>query len=42
MGGPEESVLAPLWHDPDRLYAASDASGWWNLYLIPLSGGAPH
>jgi dipeptidyl aminopeptidase/acylaminoacyl peptidase len=41
MGGPEESVLAPLWHDPDRLYAASDASGWWNLYLVPLSGGAP-
>jgi dipeptidyl aminopeptidase/acylaminoacyl peptidase len=34
-------VLAPLWHDNDSLYAASDASGWWNLYLVPLSGGAP-
>jgi len=41
MGGPEESVLAPLWRDDDSLYAVSDASGWWNLYLVPLSGGAP-
>jgi dipeptidyl aminopeptidase/acylaminoacyl peptidase len=41
MGGPEESVLAPLWRDNDSLYAVSDASGWWNLYLAPLSGGAP-
>ena len=41
MGGPEESVLAPLWRDNDSLYAVSDASGWWNLYLLPLSGGAP-
>ena len=41
MGGPEESALAPLWRDNDSLYAASDASGWWNLYLVPLSGGAP-
>ena len=41
IGGPEESVLAPLWRDNDSLYAVSDASGWWNLYLVPLSGGAP-
>jgi len=41
MGGPEESVLAPLWRDDDSLYAVSDASGWWNLYLVPLSGAAP-
>jgi dipeptidyl aminopeptidase/acylaminoacyl peptidase len=41
MGGPEESVLAPAWRDDDSLYAVSDASGWWNLYLVPLSGGAP-
>jgi dipeptidyl aminopeptidase/acylaminoacyl peptidase len=34
MGGPRESVLAPLWRDDDSLYAASDASGWWNLYLV--------
>ena len=39
MGGPDESVLAPLWRDDDSLYAVSDASGWWNLYLVPLSGG---
>jgi dipeptidyl aminopeptidase/acylaminoacyl peptidase len=39
MGGPEESVLAPAWRDDDSLYAVSDASGWWNLYLAPLSGG---
>ncbi len=41
MGGPEESVLAPLWRDNDSLYAISDASGWWNLYEVPLSGGGP-
>ena len=41
IGGPQESVLAPLWRDNDSLYAVSDASGWWNLYLVPLSGGAP-
>jgi dipeptidyl aminopeptidase/acylaminoacyl peptidase len=34
MGGPSESVLAPLWRDEDSLYAVSDASGWWNLYLV--------
>ena len=41
IGGPQESVLAPLWRDNDSLYTVSDASGWWNLYLVPLSGGAP-
>src|SRR5215472_3466291 len=40
MGGPAESVLAPLWRDDDSLYAISDASGWWNLYLVSLPGGA--
>jgi dipeptidyl aminopeptidase/acylaminoacyl peptidase len=40
MGGPDESVLAPLWRDDDSLYVASDATGWWNLYLVPAQAGA--
>ncbi|HEY1625515.1 MAG TPA: prolyl oligopeptidase family serine peptidase [Streptosporangiaceae bacterium] len=40
MGGPSESVLAPVWRDNDRLYAMSDRSGWWNLYEVDLDGGA--
>jgi dipeptidyl aminopeptidase/acylaminoacyl peptidase len=40
MGGPAESVLAPLWRDDDSLYAISDLSGWWNLYEVPASAGA--
>jgi dipeptidyl aminopeptidase/acylaminoacyl peptidase len=39
MGGPGESVLAPLWRDDETLYAISDASGWWNLYEVPAAGG---
>lgn len=38
MGGPGESVLAPLWCDEGRLYAVSDRSGWWNLYRADASG----
>jgi len=41
MGGPAESVLAPLWRDEHRLYAMSDRSGWWNLYLADTGGGDP-
>ena len=41
MGGQEESVLAPVWRDDAALYAISDASGWWNLYEVPVTGGAP-
>jgi dipeptidyl aminopeptidase/acylaminoacyl peptidase len=41
MGGPDESVLAPLWRDASSLYAVSDVSGWWNLYAVGLSDGAP-
>jgi dipeptidyl aminopeptidase/acylaminoacyl peptidase len=41
MGGPEESVLAPVWRDDAALYAISDASGWWNLYEVPAGGGTP-
>jgi dipeptidyl aminopeptidase/acylaminoacyl peptidase len=40
MGGPDESVLAPLWRDDATLYAISDASGWWNLYQVAASAGA--
>ena len=40
MGGPEESVLAPLWRDDATLYVISDASGWWNLYEVAAAGGA--
>ena len=41
MGGPEESVLAPAWRDNATLYAVSDATGWWNLYQVPVVGGTP-
>jgi acetyl esterase/lipase len=36
MGGDAESVLAPVWRDNRSLYAISDRSGWWNLYLADL------
>ena len=36
MGCATESVLAPVWHDDRSLYAISDRSGWWNLYLADL------
>ncbi len=39
MGGPEESVLAPVWRDDATLYAISDASGWWNLYRVAATAG---
>jgi len=40
MGGDRESVLAPVWRDNRSLYAVSDRSGWWNLYLADLAGPA--
>jgi dipeptidyl aminopeptidase/acylaminoacyl peptidase len=40
MGGPEESVLAPVWRDDTTLYVISDASGWWNLYEVAATAGA--
>ena len=40
MGGPDESVLAPLWRDDATLYVLSDASGWWNPYAVAASAGA--
>jgi dipeptidyl aminopeptidase/acylaminoacyl peptidase len=41
MGGPKESVLAPVWRDNTALYVISDASGWWNLYEVSPRGGTP-
>jgi dipeptidyl aminopeptidase/acylaminoacyl peptidase len=40
MGGPEESALAPAWRDDSHLFAISDISGWWNLYLVTLADGS--
>ena len=40
MGGDQESVLAPVWRDDHSLYAVSDRSGWWNLYVADLAGSA--
>ncbi len=36
MGCATESVLAPVWCDDRSLYAISDRSGWWNLYVADL------
>jgi dienelactone hydrolase len=41
LGGPAESVFQPEWADAETLYAVSDATGWWNPYRVPASGGQP-
>jgi dipeptidyl aminopeptidase/acylaminoacyl peptidase len=41
MGGPRESVLAPLWRDNTSLYVATDWPGWWNIYQVSLTGEPP-
>ncbi|MPZ26542.1 MAG: prolyl oligopeptidase family serine peptidase [Micromonosporaceae bacterium] len=41
LGGPAESVFQPEWDGDDHLVAASDRSGWWNLYRVPAGGGQP-
>lgn len=41
LGGPTESVFQPEWAGPDTLYAASDRTGWWNLYRLSTAGGPP-
>ena len=33
-GGPEESILQPLWSPAGELWFASDSTGWWNLYAV--------
>lgn len=40
LGGPSESVFQPEWDGDHHLVAASDRSGWWNLYRAPAGGGA--
>lgn len=42
LGGPRESVLAPVWRDDGSLYVVSDRSGWWNLCLVDLAGRVEH
>ncbi|ACI51705.1 peptidase S9 prolyl oligopeptidase active site domain protein [Gluconacetobacter diazotrophicus PA1 5] len=39
--GDPESVIEPAWAGPRALYAASDRSGWWNLWRFTLPGGGP-
>ena len=41
IGSTTESVLQPEWGPDGSLYAISDRTGWWNLYRVPLDGGAP-
>jgi dipeptidyl aminopeptidase/acylaminoacyl peptidase len=41
MGGPRESVLAPLWRDNASLYVVTDWPGWWNIYQVGLAGEPP-
>ena len=33
-GGPDESILQPLWSPTGALWFASDRTGWWNLYAV--------
>jgi dipeptidyl aminopeptidase/acylaminoacyl peptidase len=40
-GGPEESVLQPLFSPDGVLYFISDRSGWWNLYRWTGSEAEP-
>ena len=40
LGGPDESVFHPEWHD-DALYAVSDWTDWWNIYRVPTDGSDP-
>ncbi|HET6477230.1 MAG TPA: hypothetical protein VFH93_14300, partial [Thermoleophilia bacterium] len=39
-GGPEESILQPLWSPAGDLWFASDRTGWWNLYAVTPDGGS--
>ena len=37
-GGPDESILQPLWSPSGELWFASDRTGWYNLYAVTLDG----
>ncbi len=38
FGGPDESVLDPLWDGFGHLWFVSDRTGWWNLYRAATPG----
>ncbi|MBM3450743.1 MAG: S9 family peptidase [Armatimonadetes bacterium] len=40
-GGRDESIFQPEWSPSGDLWYVSDRSGWWNLYRVPATGGAP-
>jgi dipeptidyl aminopeptidase/acylaminoacyl peptidase len=41
-GGPDESILQPLWSPSGDLWFASDRTGWYNLYAADaVEGGDP-
>ena len=35
-GGPDESILQPLWSPTGELWFASDRTGWYNLYVVSV------
>jgi len=37
-GGPDESILQPLWSPTGELWFASDRTGWYNLYAVAVWG----
>ena len=39
-GGPDESILQPLWSPAGALWFASDRTGWWNLYAVDAGAAA--
>jgi dipeptidyl aminopeptidase/acylaminoacyl peptidase len=39
-GGPDESILQPLWSPSGELWYASDRTGWYNLYAVSVDGNA--
>ena len=39
-GGPQESILQPLWSPAGDLWFASDRTGWWNLYAVGLGSSS--
>ena len=42
MGGDEVSVLSPEWlNDDERIVCISDSSGWYNPWIVHVSGACP-
>ena len=40
-GGPDESILQPLWSPTGELWFASDRTGWYNLYAVAVDDPQP-